>query len=167
MIKAVAQAIPTYMMSCFKLLDILHDELTSLIRNFCWGQKQDERKTAWMSQEKLCTPKSCGGFKPFNLELLTKQGSRLQVGQNSLVFQVFKAKYFRECDFVGNNPSYIQRSLMATQRVLKQGIRWQVGNGSNIRVWGDKWLPSSSSHMVVSPRVNVSLDVRDLDKSIP
>ena len=35
--KAVAQAIPTYTMSCFKLLDILCDELTSLIRNFWWG----------------------------------------------------------------------------------------------------------------------------------
>ena len=39
-------------------------------------------------------------------------------------------------------------------------MRWQVGSGSNIRVWGDKWLPSSSSHMVVSPQVHVSPDFR-------
>lgn len=36
-IKVVAQAIPTYSMSCFKILDTLCDEMTSLIRNFWWG----------------------------------------------------------------------------------------------------------------------------------
>ena len=34
LIKAVAQAIPTYAMSCFKIPDSLCDELTSMIRNF-------------------------------------------------------------------------------------------------------------------------------------
>ena len=34
LIKAVIQAIPTYTMSCFKLLDSLYEELTSMIRNF-------------------------------------------------------------------------------------------------------------------------------------
>ena len=169
LIKVVAQAIPTYTMSCFKLLDSLCDELTSLIRNFWWGQKQNERKTAWLSWEKLCMPKSCGGLgfkllKLFNLALLAKQGWRLQVGKHSLVFKVFKAKYFPDCDFVnasmGNNPSYIWQSLMAEQRVVKQGMRWQVGNGTNIREWRDKWLPNSSSHTVVSPWVNVSPDFR-------
>ena len=37
LIKVVAQAIPTYTMSCLKLPDSLCDELTSLIRNFWWG----------------------------------------------------------------------------------------------------------------------------------
>ena len=39
LIKAVAQAIPTYIMSCFKLPDTLCEELMSMIRNFWWGQK--------------------------------------------------------------------------------------------------------------------------------
>ena len=34
LIKVVAQAIPMYTMSCFKILDSLYDEMTSLIRNF-------------------------------------------------------------------------------------------------------------------------------------
>ena len=34
LIKAVAQAIPTYFMSYFKIPDFLCDELTSLMRNF-------------------------------------------------------------------------------------------------------------------------------------
>ncbi|KAL0007071.1 hypothetical protein SO802_008573 [Lithocarpus litseifolius] len=34
LIKAVAQAIPAYTMSCFKIPDALYDELTSMIQNF-------------------------------------------------------------------------------------------------------------------------------------
>ena len=121
LIKAVAQAIPTYTMNCFKLPDTLYVELMSMIRNFWWVQKQEERKQNWMIQDKLCMPKVCGGMgfkqpKPFNLALLAKQGWRLQMGQNSLVYHVFKAKYFPNYDFVqaslGNNPSYVWRSLM-------------------------------------------------------
>ena len=79
LIKAVAQAIPTYSMSCFTILDTLCDEMTSLIRNFWWGQCKNERKMAWTSWEKLCTPKAQGGMgfkqlKQFHLALLAKQG---------------------------------------------------------------------------------------------
>ena len=52
LIKIVAQAIPTYTMSCFKLLDSLCDELMGMIRNFWWGQKKEEKKIAWLSWEK-------------------------------------------------------------------------------------------------------------------
>ena len=37
LIKAIAQAIPTYTMSYFKIPDSLCDDLTSMIRNFWWG----------------------------------------------------------------------------------------------------------------------------------
>ena len=79
LIKAVVQAIPTYTMSCFKLPDSLCEELTSMIRNFCCGQKNDEKKIAWISWDKLCEPKSCDGMgfkklKQFNLALLANKG---------------------------------------------------------------------------------------------
>ena len=44
LIKAVAQAVPTYTMSCFKLPKALCDELTSMVSQFWWGQKREERK---------------------------------------------------------------------------------------------------------------------------
>ena len=49
LIKAVAQAIPTYTMSYFKLPESLCEELKSMIRNFWWGQKKDERKIVWLN----------------------------------------------------------------------------------------------------------------------
>ena len=118
-------------MSCFKIPNSLCDELASTIRTFWWGQKQDERKMAWLSWDKMCIPKACGGMgfkilKHFSLALLSKQGWRLQVGQNSLVYQVFEAKYFPTCDFVhaslGKKPSYVWRSIMAAPGIVQKGL---------------------------------------------
>ena len=79
LIKVVVQAIPTYTMSCFKIPDSLCDEITTMIRNFWWEQKRDEKKMAWLSWEKLCKAKEEGGMgfrqlKEFNLAFLAKQG---------------------------------------------------------------------------------------------
>lgn len=61
LIKA-AQVILTYTMSRFKIPNSLYDDLTSLIRNFLWGQKKDEKKMVEISWEKLCAPKDYGGM---------------------------------------------------------------------------------------------------------
>ena len=117
----------------------------------------------------MCQLKSSGGLgfkniKLFNLALLAKQGWLLQVGHDSLVYKVLKAKYFPSSDFVhaslGNNPSYTWRSIMAAQELVKNGLRWRVGNGENIRVWSDEWLLVASTYKVVSPRNFLHMDTR-------
>ena len=49
LIKAVAQAVPAYTMSYFNLPDNICDDLTSMIRQFWWGWRKDEKKMAWVS----------------------------------------------------------------------------------------------------------------------
>lgn len=52
-LKAVAQAQPAHTMSCFLLPKSLFDEMTSMVQNFWWEQKGDERKTTWMKSDKV------------------------------------------------------------------------------------------------------------------
>lgn len=73
------------------------------------------------------------------------------------MYRVLKAKYFPHCEFsqasLGSNPSYMWRSIMATQAIVKHGRRWRIGNGEHVRVWGDKWLPTPSTYKVTALRI--------------
>ena len=53
LIKAVAQAIPVYVMGIFKLPFGLLDELTKMIRNFWWDAENGKRKTHWISWDSM------------------------------------------------------------------------------------------------------------------
>ena len=160
LIKAVAQAMLTYMMSCFKIPNTLCKELNSMMSNFWWGQKNKERKVAWVSWEKLCTLKAEGGMgfrdlKAFNLALLAKQWWRMLQSPNSLVHKVFKAKYVKTGSFseaeLGRRPSYAWRSMLAARKVVDSGSRWCRGNGERVHIWKDRWIPSPESFKVTSP----------------
>ena len=60
LIKAVAQAVPSYTMSCLKLPNGLCEEMTGMVRKFWWGQVKNEKKVAWMSWERMYLPKDKG-----------------------------------------------------------------------------------------------------------
>lgn len=49
LIKAVAQAIPMFSMSCFRLPRGICESITSMIRQFYWGAKPGKRKTTWVA----------------------------------------------------------------------------------------------------------------------
>ena len=53
LIKAVAQAIPTYTMSCFQIPKSICDDLEGMMRKFWWGQRGSESKVAWVSWKKI------------------------------------------------------------------------------------------------------------------
>jgi hypothetical protein len=78
LIKAIAQAIPTYAMSCFDLTKTLCDDIGTMISHFWWAQQENENKLHWLSWELLCSRKEGGlGFRDlylFNLAMLARQG---------------------------------------------------------------------------------------------
>lgn len=156
-IKAVVQAIPTYVMSCFRLTKSLCDDITSLIRSFWWGQRGEEKKICWLRWELLCKPKAEGGMgfrdmESFNLALLAKQGWRLIKNPDSLAARVRKAKYFARTEFLTARPrptsSYLWRSILEGRKLLNKGILWRVGSGEAIHVWDDPWIPVPTSFKV-------------------
>ena len=47
--------------------------------------------------------------------------------------------------------SYAWRSILQGREVLKEGMRWRVGDGSSIQIWSDPWLPSNFMPFISSP----------------
>lgn len=100
----------------------------------------------------MCKEKEEGGLgfrelSTFNRALLAKQIWRIISRPDSLVAQVFKARYFRNIDIMqaplGSNPSFVWRSLCWGREVIEQGLGWRIGNGNSIlassRHWFSKW----------------------------
>jgi hypothetical protein len=80
----------------------------------------------------------------FNLAMLGKQGWKVLTNHDTILYKVFKAKYYPRERFLeanlGHNPSYIWRSIHASQVVVRTGLIWRLGNDMNIHVWSQRWL---------------------------
>ncbi|KAG7543424.1 Reverse transcriptase zinc-binding domain [Arabidopsis thaliana x Arabidopsis arenosa] len=151
LIKSVAQALPTYVMSCFLLPKNIRSKLSSAISNFWWSNKQESKGLHWIAWDKLCSPLSEGGlgfkmFEDFNLALLAKQLWRLVRFPDSLLARVLRGRYFKYSSPLSVKPSYLPsygwRSMLAARPLLLSGLRKNIGSGFDTRVWSDPWIPS-------------------------
>lgn len=61
-IKSVAQALPTYVMSCFLLTQEIIKKLRGAISRFWWSTKMDNRGLHWVAWEKICISQDEGGL---------------------------------------------------------------------------------------------------------
>jgi hypothetical protein len=117
-------------------------------------------KIHWMSWDKMRRSKAVGGlgFRDlilFNNALLVKQGWRLIQEPSFITTLILKAKYFPNSSFfeasLGSWPSFAWRSIFNSRDLLQQGPMWRVGDGSFIKLWGDRWLPTPTMYTVQSP----------------
>ncbi|XP_042954620.1 uncharacterized protein LOC122291035 [Carya illinoinensis] len=160
LLKSVLQSIPTYSMGIFKLPKSIVKNLNKLLQSFWWAQIDSKSKVHWLSWQTMGKPKDRGGlgfrdFELFNLALLAKQGWRIIQNPTSLAAQVLKAKYFSGSSFLSAkgkaSDSFVWRSFLSARHVLMEGMLWSVGDGTQIKIWKDKWLPSPSTFKVQSP----------------
>ena len=116
LVKAVAQAVPVYSMSCFKLPRGLCENLNMLIRKFWWGSKDGHHKPHWVSWKEMTQPKAMGGlgfkdFGLFNMAMLARQAWRILQHSESLSARLLRSIYFPNSTIleatIGNHPSQV------------------------------------------------------------
>lgn len=71
--------------------------------------------------------------------------------------RIMKAKYFEKEDSfltakMKPNASYVWKSIMANQELLRSHVRRRIGDGRTTPIWNTPWLPHTTNPMVESPR---------------
>lgn len=167
LIKAIIQALPTYTMSVFRLPKTITKDINTMMSRFWWGHKDSSHKMAWMAWKGMGRSKKMRGLgfrelDSFNVALLAKQGWRIINFPDSLVARVYQAKYFLGGSFLGStlgrNLSFIWRSIWNAKSLIQDGMMWRIGDGKNVRIWNDKWVPATPSHTILSPINGLNAD---------
>lgn len=110
----------------------------------------------------MCNDKDQGGmgFKDltmFNEAMLEKLSWRLLQKDNSLFFRVFKARFLSNGTILdakdSASASYAWKSILKGREVILKGALWRVGDGKQIKIWGDNWLPTKILPKIISPMI--------------
>jgi ribonuclease HI len=160
-------------MNIYLLPDNLISDIERMINAYWWGSGSDNRGIRWLAWDKLACSKDEGGlgfrdFHSFNMAMVAKQGWNFMHNPTSLVARLFKARYFPNNSFlsssIGNNPSFAWRSIWRARQVLLLGCRWQIGDGSKIKVMNEPWLRTTQGKCLYAPqnRHVYDLKVHDL-----
>lgn len=80
----------------------------------------------------------------FNLALLGKQCWNLINNPGTLVARVLKARYYSDCHLLQarrtGGSSYTWSGIWEAKEVIKDGLRWVLGDGKTINIYTDRWL---------------------------
>ncbi|XP_060962076.1 uncharacterized protein LOC133032219 [Cannabis sativa] len=130
LLKTVIQSLPTYAMSVFLIPLGICEDIEKLMASFWWKTSASKgRGIIWMSWDRMAKPKLEGG-------------------------RIFKAKYFPTSDYLsadlGNNPSFVWRSIWAAQSVVRYGAVRIIGNGETTSILSSPWLPDNEHRLVTS-----------------
>ena len=90
----------------------------------------------------------------FNVALLAGQGWRLIQYPESLCARGLKSKYYPNGNplntVFASDASPVWRGIEAGLELLKKGVIWRVGNGRDIQIQRDQWLPRKEGLMTAS-----------------
>ncbi|KAJ7964039.1 Ribonuclease H [Quillaja saponaria] len=149
LIQASSSAVPIYTMMTTKIPNSVCAHIDKIQRSFLWGDSEVKKKVHLVNWRQVCLPKTMGGLglkdmNQVNLSLLAKLGWRLIRENYSLWAKVLQGKYFHDKQFLTTDVkpynSFTWKSIMKGCEVLKQGIKWRLGNGEDIEFWNDIWL---------------------------
>jgi hypothetical protein len=95
-------------------------------------------------------------FHYFNVAMLAKSVCKLIDNQDSICAKVLKAKYFPHCHILQVGPksnySFTWQSIATGIKTFKRGCIWRIGDGAEIKIWEDPWVPASPNKKVTTAR---------------
>lgn len=132
-----------------------------------WGKHTNSKGIYIKSFDFLCNPIDQGGlgFKEankVNQAMISRIVWRLVSHPDDLWAQILKGKYFKKSGALHSKKksqsSWIWKCILQGIAHIKQYSIWEVGNGTMINIWDDKWLPARAQTLAESfPTRNTSI----------
>ncbi|CAL5380958.1 unnamed protein product [Camellia sinensis] len=162
MIKSVLSSLPVYYLSLFKMPECVAKSVDRLQASFLWGGSDNQRKVHLVRWGEVTKALYHGGLgirniRKVNLCLLVKWWWRFGAEKKALWRQLISSHYshtngsFLPLSGVCHFESRIWRDVMSvavTQPLVVayflDNVKIEVGDGSSILFWSDKWIGHSS-----------------------
>ncbi|XP_014755959.1 uncharacterized protein LOC104584065 [Brachypodium distachyon] len=140
LLKAVAQSMPVFAMTVFKIPKNICKGITDAMSQYWWGNDDQKKKIHWLAWWKMCIPKE---------------------EHDSLCAGVLRARYYPNGKLLKaklkRGSSFTWQSVITGMENFNRGCIWRVEDGSQIDIWEDAWVPTSPTRKIVMPRGHVLL----------
>ena len=116
LLKSIAMALPVYAKSCFCPTKHHCQKIMKVMADIWFNETGEKRKIHWVAWKKMCESKKNGGLgfrdiKDFNKGLLAKQTWRIFNEPDSLIFRIFKGRYFANCSFLESGKGFAKHTF--------------------------------------------------------
>ncbi|KAG8389002.1 hypothetical protein BUALT_Bualt02G0184100 [Buddleja alternifolia] len=152
LVKSVAQSIPIYFLSLYYIPRSVCDSLDKKMRNFWWGDRDENRHIYLRSWDFICSPKEFGGLglrrtRDMNSAMVSKLAWKMCEDNFLPWIQILKSKYLRGSNFMDQNEtprtsSKIWKSIMACKDSIRKGLISTISLHGCTRTWEDPWIPT-------------------------
>ncbi|KAA3489594.1 reverse transcriptase [Gossypium australe] len=169
----VILAIPCYFMQSLSIPKGVCEEIERIARQFIWGGSAGNPKTALVSWDSICQPRSHGGLgfrrlQDHNNSFLMKLCFNLVSRKDALWVRVLRSKYGWKSQLpvsIQKSHCYhIWRSLSKVWPLVYENLMWSVGDGTTIRGWEDIWIPDVGplvNHVPAHANLNLDSTLKD------
>ncbi|KAJ9566292.1 hypothetical protein OSB04_002258 [Centaurea solstitialis] len=161
LIISVLQSMQLYWMLIYILPSATIHELESLFRDFLWAQGETSKGKCKIAWDMVCKPINCGGlgFKRlacWNRALVTKHIWDIVCKRNSLwVSWIWRYRIMNTSFWTirpRQNWPWIFRKILDVRESVRRFFIYQVGDGSSINAWEDRWFQQGPLSSLISYR---------------
>ncbi|KAJ3688101.1 hypothetical protein LUZ61_017265 [Rhynchospora tenuis] len=147
---AVLSTVPVYFMSVFKLPTWVIKAIDCIRRDFIWGaSSSNKRAMHLLSWDRVCLPKSFGGFGLLNLKLknialLLRWWWRLYNNPHTLWTEFARLLFAKQDPSIppiawNATGSFFWKDLLSIRSYFQLSTTTVVGSGLNTSFWYDNW----------------------------